>query len=113
MANVFICYNYELEKIFNGIDVHWTHYVPCFQSSFQKATLLRNGILRVEIEAKDQDFIARGWEVKWDSLPMEVRSKILALDKPSKSKPETYSLKEFSNKFWKERYSSTHPTCIQ
>ncbi|WP_296864943.1 hypothetical protein [uncultured Methanobrevibacter sp.] len=74
---------------------------------------MRNGILRVEIEAKDQDFIARGWEVKWDSLPMEVRSKILALDKPSKYKHETYSLKEFSNKFWKERYNSTHPTCIQ
>jgi hypothetical protein len=103
--NVFTCQNYEIEKIFEGIEVRWTHYVLCFQSRFQKATLKRNGILCVEIEAKDADFIARGWEVKWDKLPQSIKSQILALrthtTKTTKSTLPT--VEEFAKSFWAER----------
>lgn len=101
--NVFTCQNYEIENIFEGIEVRWTHYVPCFQSRFQKATLKRNGILCVEIEAKDADFIARGWEVKWDKLPQSVKSQILALRTHENPEPTHKTVEEFAKYFWAER----------
>lgn len=76
---LFLCNNWEIEYILKGQPAAVLAYYPVSTHPYQEAELKSNGILHVIIYALKGDFIAQEYNIKWDHLPLDVRSALIAL----------------------------------